>query len=119
MILGGYDYKDIGIKLVVSPQVYGDQIVLTLTQDVSSVSGSVSVQGTSLPTISTRSASTVLRLTSGQSTTIAGLLSSADYKSSSNVLGASKIPVLGSLFKSSQRKNSTTELVLTITAVIQ
>lgn len=114
--VSGFQYKDIGIKLDVTPRIT-NIITLDVTVDVSTASSTVQFQGVELPVISTRNAKTTLSLKSGESTIIGGLISQKELEKGSRVPGLSKLPVLGSLFKNKNKSHDETQLIVLITAV--
>jgi pilus assembly protein CpaC len=78
----------------------------------------ITIQGFSVPAITTRRVQTEVELDSGQSFVIAGLLDSETTDSWSKVPGIGSIPVLGSLFKTRTFKKSNSELMIIITPEI-
>jgi len=92
---------DVGIKVSLE--------VSSIAKQISTATGTVAYQ------IGTRNASTVLRLKSGQTQILAGLISDQDRQSASGVPGLSQLPVLGRLFSSPLDSRSKNEIVLSIT----
>ncbi|WP_161805050.1 secretin N-terminal domain-containing protein [Amantichitinum ursilacus] len=111
------NYQDVGLSLNVEPTVYADDDVAikvemevsTLGQQVTTSSGSVAYQ------ISTRNASTLLRLRDGETQLLGGLISNQDSSSSDRVPGLGDLPMLGRLFRNQTDNGTKTELVLAIT----
>jgi pilus assembly protein CpaC len=112
------DYKQYGVSVRFTPTVYGDTINLQVAPEVSALdrSNSVTVQGFNIPGISTRRAKTTIELRNGQSFAIAGLIKRDFTDSLSGFPGASKIPILGALFRSTSYQNNETEVVIIVTA---
>ena len=110
-------YVDIGLKLEVEPQVFLDNDVgIKVGLEVSNISKEVrSATGTVAYQIGTRNASTTLRLKDGETQVLAGLISDEDRRSANKVPGLGNLPVLGSLFKSTNDTLNKTEIVLLIT----
>ena len=71
--------------------------------------------GTSVPGIRRRSASTTVELPSGGSMVLAGLLQDDVRQAASGFPGLSKIPVLGTLFRSRDYQRNESELVIIAT----
>ncbi len=112
-----FEYKDIGIKLTVEPDIgLGDDVKLKTTLEVSSLGASISVGGLSEPTFNTTTAETTLSLKDGETVIIGGLLENVDGTSASGIAGLMDVPILGKLFSSNVvGPNSKRELVMTLT----
>jgi general secretion pathway protein D len=110
-------YQDVGIKLEVEPKVYSDDDVsIRLNLEVSALGTQTkTASGTVAYQISTRNASTLLRLRDGETQLLAGLISSDERASTAGLPGLADIPVLGRLFSDQTNSHSKTELVLAIT----
>lgn len=111
-------FKPFGVSLGFTPTVLGDGVInLIVEPEVSSIdsSAAVTVNGTSVPGVQTRRASTTLELRDGESFAIAGLLRQ-DFQTSVRqlpILGS--IPILGSLFRSTSFQKGETELLIVVT----
>lgn len=115
------DYRDYGVNLRFKPTVLGpDRISLEVAPEVSSVSveNQVSVNGNVFPSFTTRRASTTIELASGQSFALGGLLQSSEIEQLQKLPGAGDIPILGSLFRSTEYQRRETELVIIATAYL-
>ncbi|MBN8486839.1 MAG: general secretion pathway protein GspD [Burkholderiales bacterium] len=110
-------YLDVGLKLEIEPTVFAnDEVAIRLALEVGSLAGQIKTgSGTVAYQISTRNASTSLRLKDGETQLLAGLLSKEDRSSASRVPLAGDLPVLGRLFSSQLDDGSRTELVLAVT----
>jgi pilus assembly protein CpaC len=75
----------------------------------------VTIQGFTIPGLSSRRVTTDVELDSGQSFVIAGLLDSTATENLSKVPGISAIPVLGKLFQSKTYTKNNSELLVIIT----
>jgi type II secretory pathway component GspD/PulD (secretin) len=118
--VSGFNYKDIGIILKVTPQVNARGFIkLTLAPEVSQNQGTTSfggASGASIPIIGTRKAVTQVSLKDGYTMGIGGLIST-NYNNGVNkvpILGS--IPIIGYLFKQDTRNNTVDNLVIFITA---
>jgi general secretion pathway protein D len=109
-------YRKTGLELNVKPSINAQgSIVLQIDQTISnSVPGASGVQGA--PVFFERSVSSEIVTNSGQTVLLAGLISDSDSQFKDGVPGMSKLPILGKLFSSDQKKSEKTELVLLITA---
>jgi pilus assembly protein CpaC len=112
------EYKNYGVSLSYTPTVLADgRISLRVRPEVSELtsSGSVTLNGTTIPALTVRRAETTVELGSGQSFMIAGLLSNSSQNTITKMPGAGDIPVLGSLFRSTAYQKGETELVIIVT----
>ena len=111
------NYLDVGLKLELEPTVFvNDEVAVRLALEVSSLASQIKTNsGTVAYQISTRNASTALRLRNGETQVLAGLLSREDRTSASKVPLVGDVPVLGRLFASQLDDGSRTELVLAVT----
>jgi len=111
-------FKKFGVGLGFTPTVLGGGVINLLVEpEVSSLdpAASVSVNGISVPGLQTRRASTTLELRDGESFAIAGLLRQ-DWQTSVRQLPLlGSIPIIGSLFRSSNFQKGQTELLIVVT----
>jgi len=113
------DWKKFGIVLDFSPFVLADQTIqLKVASTVSDIDESKTIQlsGWVVPRLISRFSSTTVRLRSGQSFAIAGLLSDKIRSKVDKVPLFGDLPVLGMLFRSTQYQREETELVVVVTA---
>lgn len=107
-------FKPFGIGVSFKPTVLEeDRIHLDISPEVSDVDFSQTVNG--VPTFTTRRASTRVELADGQTFAIAGLLEDKVQESVKQYPFLGDIPVLGTLFRSSEFISKNTELVLIAT----
>lgn len=114
-------FKKFGVGLAFTPTILDNgRINLKVAPEVSQLSsaGSIQIQGVSVPSLTTRRASTTIELGSGQSFALAGLLQNNLSKDISKVPGIGEVPVLGKLFTSENFRKDETELVILVTAYI-
>jgi type IV pilus assembly protein PilQ len=118
--VSGFTYKPIGIILKVTPQVNARGVIrLTLEPEVSQQNGSTSfggAGGASIPIIATRSAKTQVSLKDGYTMGIGGLMTSSQDHGGTQVPVLGSIPILGRLFSSKNVNDTTTNLLIFITA---
>lgn len=115
------EYKDVGVNLEVTPRINDDDkgtVTLVIKPTVSTITEWVSSGNNKAPQISSRTVETVVRVKSGETILIGGLLKHDELKSMSGIPLLHKIPILGHLFKSSSLRKSDTELVIAITPQI-
>ncbi|MGJ8639080.1 MAG: type II secretion system protein GspD [Opitutaceae bacterium] len=107
------EFKSVGIKLNVKPtMIAGDRIRLEVNPEVSTVIGFSVAGEVSNPIIAVRQARTELEVRDGQLISMAGLLQSTDRDTKRRTPGLSKIPLLGTLFKSDRRQSEQTQLII-------
>lgn len=112
-----YDYRDVGVKLKVVPQISSnDTVTLKIEQEVKKVSAST-VDATA-PVTLTRSTKTKVKLKDGSIMVISGLLKDDAEKYNSAVPGLANIPLLGWLFKSKSGNYEKTNMMVFISTHI-
>lgn len=112
------EYKQYGVSLAFSPTVLADgRISMRVRPEVSELSteGTITLNGFTVPGITTRRAETTVELGSGQSFMIGGLLRNSATNSIDRAPGLGNVPVLGALFRSTRYRKSETELVIIVT----
>lgn len=112
------EYKQYGVGLAFTPTVMSDRrIALRVRPEVSELSqaGAITVNGISVPGLTTRRAETTVELGSGQSFMIAGLLRNTTGQDVSKTPLLGDLPILGALFRSDRFRRNETELVIIVT----
>lgn len=113
---GSIEWKEYGIKTEVTPDIEGDLIDLKLTNEVSRLDWSNQVNG--YPAITTRKAVSHVRLKSGQTLALAGMIETTKDDQASGVPLLSSIPILGNLFKSKTVTETKTSILIFVTPKI-
>lgn len=114
-------FREFGIRLVFTPLITPNKTIkMHLRQEVSTidVSNAVTLNGFTIPALSTRRAETDVELAEGQSFIVAGLLDNRDTETYSKIPGLGNLPIFGSLFKSRDKKQSRSELVMVVSPEI-
>ena len=112
-----FDYRDVGVKLKVTPQISSDDMVtLAIEQEIKKVSSSA-VSSTA-PTTLTRSTNTTVKLKNHSIMVISGMIKDDSTTTVSGIPGLSNIPILGWLFKKQSTSTQKTNVMLFITAHI-
>jgi pilus assembly protein CpaC len=112
------EYKQFGVGVGFTPTVLGpDRIHLEVRPEVSEIDFSfgTEVEGLVIPGFNTRRAATAVELGDGESFAIAGLLRDDLIELSGQYPIIGQIPIIGSLFRSSQFQKRATELVIIVT----
>lgn len=112
------EYKPFGVGLNFTPTVLSNgKISMEISPEVSELDFSIGVnlQGFTIPGIITRRVSTVVELADGQSFAIAGLLNDKIRENVRKYPFLGDIPIIGSLFRSSQFVKEERELIVIVT----
>lgn len=110
--------QDIGVKLVVRPQINaGGSITLFLRQEVSSINGVLTDSANDL-VLNKRELETTLVVDDGDIAVAGGLLDQNDRLSVDGVPGLASLPYVGSLFRSTSRQRGRTNLMVFIRPTI-
>jgi general secretion pathway protein D len=111
------NYQEVGINLQFTPRVtYQDEIILdNLVLEKSGLGNFLLVAGQSFPTIVRRRSQGSIRLRDGESNLVAGLIRDDDRKTLRGLPGISSIPLLRTLFGSTDDQVDQTDIVMIIT----
>ena len=112
------EFKQYGVSLSYTPTVLADgRISMRVRPEVSQLTsdGAVTINGTTIPALSTRRAETTVEMGSGQSMMIGGLLQNSHNNSITKAPGVGDVPVIGALFRSNAFQRNETELMIVIT----
>ena len=112
------DFRQFGVKLNFTPVVEDNgEIQLKVTPEVSQLDAAdgIRIQGFQVPALTIRRASTQVELRDGESFAIAGLFQRDYHNTINQVPGASNLPILGALFRSSAWQRNESELVIIVT----
>lgn len=111
-------YQSYGVAVQFVPTVLAENRIRILVQpEVSEIDTSQQFQATAgqAPALLTRRAKTTVELSPGESFMIAGLMNDSTSSSLSQMPGASSVPILGALFRSTAFQRQETELVIAVT----
>ncbi len=108
------EYLDAGIKLTYTPIVSGDGKMVTATVHTE-VSTPTLVSEMKNYRITSRTADTNVRMLSGETLVIGGLISEEEQKSIQQVPLLSKLPLFGELFKNRTKRKAKTEVIMLLT----
>jgi len=112
------EFKQFGVSLAFTPVVLeGGRISMRIRPEVSELSAAngVTINGFSIPGVSTRRTETTVELGSGQAFMIGGLLRNNHSNSVEKAPFLGDLPVLGALFRSKSFRRDETELVIVVT----
>jgi type II secretory pathway component GspD/PulD (secretin) len=107
---------DVGISLIVNPRVNEDDMVtLTISPTVAALVGTSEF---ALPVITERSVNTSVRVKSGDTAVIAGLVSDSETVTVKKIPFLGDVPLLGELFKHRERRPAHREILVFVTPTI-
>jgi type IV pilus assembly protein PilQ len=107
--------EEVGIKLNITPLINADGYITTEIRPEVSVVTAFTGQNNDLPVISTRQATTTVRLKDGNSVIIGGLLSEEKVSIVTKVPFLGQIPIIGYLFQHHDQRTRKTDLVIEVT----
>ena len=117
-----YDYKEVGLKLKVTPHISKKDVVLELHQEINEVVKLEKLQlgqlSYTVPTTSKRELDTVITVQNGKTVVLGGLISQKTVKSMEGIPLISKAPIIGNLFKYRSNQFTKTNLFVFITPFI-
>ncbi len=112
-------YTDVGVILRVTPFITADGLVeMIISPQISSIDPTFTVPisvGVSAPVIDIRSADTVAVTADKQTVVIGGLIETDKARTDTKIPFLGDIPLLGNLFKRSQKNDSQQELIIFLT----
>jgi pilus assembly protein CpaC len=111
-------FKEFGVRLNFTPTLTLDGLIhLKVEPEVSSLdfTNALTLQGFTIPALSTRRVKSEMDLADGQSFAIAGLIDNRVTDQLDKIPGLGDIPILGKLFQSWSKQKSTDELLVLVT----
>ena len=116
-VVNSIEYRNTGVILQVRPRINVDGAVsLDIAQEVSRVADAAqAATGDLTPTITQRKITSRVAVQSGQTVVLGGLIEDAETRNRDRVPVLGEIPVVGSLFGSTNITNRRTELIVFIT----
>ncbi|WP_439374544.1 type II and III secretion system protein family protein [Bradyrhizobium sp. DASA03120] len=112
------EFKKFGVELGFVPTVLSRGVInLRVEPSVSELdfANAVQIQGTTIPSLTSRNARTTVELRDGQSFAIAGLLQTRNAQEVNQLPWIGSVPVLGALFRSASYQQRETDLVIIVT----
>ena len=108
-----YDFEDVGIVLTVTPRsTSGGYVTMEVSQTANDLQGFTSFNA---PSVNQRQAQTTVAVKDGETVVLGGIMRSTVSSTVKKVPLLGDIPILGNLFKSTDKTNSKTELMLFLT----
>ncbi len=115
------EWKKFGVSVDFTPTVLDpSRLSIKVRPEVSELTttGSVVINGTTIPGLAVRRAETTVELASGQSFAIAGLFQNNSSNQIQRFPWLGDIPILGALFRSTSFQHNESELVIIVTPYI-
>ncbi len=115
-----FQYRTVGIKLELTPQVNaGGDVTLEMTAEFSTLGADRNV-GTgqnplNVPTFLTRNITGILRIKDGETSLVGGLIQRNEQDTLQGLFGLQSIPILNKLFTSRKKQSDDQEVLLSIT----
>ena len=107
-----FTYLDVGVNIDMTPTIHLDrEVTLKLSVEVSTESGSVTIDSVTEPIIGQRSDKTTIQLKDGEPCLLAGILTKQNNYSNSGTPGLSEIPLLKYLFGTINKEVQDDEVV--------
>ena len=111
-----FEYKDIGIRLTVEPNIHIDNsVTVKMALEVSSLGQNLGTLQEPAFSIGTRNADTIMLLRDGETAILGGLIRDEERSSRIKVPGLGDIPVVGAIFRNYDDSDTRTDVLLTIT----
>ncbi len=114
-------WREFGVRLGFTPTITpSGKIHLKVKPEVSSLdfANGVTLQGFSVPALSTRKTETEVELADGQSFAISGLIDNRVTEIGNKIPGLGDLPIIGYLFRSRSLQKSKSELMVVVTPKI-
>jgi type II secretory pathway component GspD/PulD (secretin) len=106
-------YKKVALQLEVVPLINSEkEVSLDILQKLDSLGTPARVDGNDIPTIVTRYIKTTVSAPNGATVVLGGLITDDKGVSKTGIPLLSRIPVIGALFRSTNRNHSRTELIV-------
>ncbi len=107
-----FQYIDVGVNIEMTPTVHYDRdVTLKLKIEVSSESGSTTIEGVTEPIIAQKTSDQTIRLREGEASILGGILNTEDQQNWNGLPGLSSIPILKYLFGSMDHIKTDDEIV--------
>ena len=112
------EFKEYGVKLVFVPTVLGNEVVdMRVYVEVSDIdtSNSIRLTGIEIPAFISRKSQSHLRLESGMTFAMAGMINDTSRQTTARIPVLGEIPLIGSLFRYVKHERNESELLIFVT----
>jgi type II secretory pathway component GspD/PulD (secretin) len=114
-----FTFRPIGVILKILPKVNRDGLITTKVEpEVSAVIEFLQTASGPVPRVSTRKATTMVTVRSGESIVLGGLISAAERRTVIKVPLLGDIPILGALFRTSTIDRQESEVIFVVTPML-
>lgn len=111
-----FQYIDVGVNMEMTPTIhYNGDVSLKIKVEISSETGTTTISNVTEPIIGQQSVEETIRLTSGESNILGGLLQEQNNLAVSGTPGLGEVPLLKYLFSTQQREVQHEEIVFLLT----
>ena len=115
----GYEYRNIGINLTVTPRINPQRfVVMEITQTADNLKDTTKIDENDVPIITKREMKAQIAVASRSTVVLGGLVSNERRKSRSKVPILGDIPILGTLFRYDKDADNRTELLVLLTPYV-
>lgn len=114
---------DVGVVLEVTPQISNDgQVMMNIHPVITEKVGESTFESADLtmtsPVLTVRETNTVVRVPDGNTIVIAGLIQEKESETKTKVPGLGNVPILGGLFRNTEKSKEKNELVIFLTPTV-
>ncbi len=115
----GYEYRNIGIELTVTPRINPQRyVVMEITQSADNLKDTTKIDENDVPIITKREMKAQIAVASRSTIVLGGLVSNERRKSRAKVPILGDIPILGTLFRYDKDTDNRTELLVLLTPYV-
>jgi general secretion pathway protein D len=112
-VASNIQFKKVALQLEVVPLINSEkEVSLDILQKIDSLAGSTIVDGNSIPNIATRYIRTNVAAPNGSTIVLGGLITDDKRKNYTGIPVLARVPLLGSLFRSTTINKMRTELII-------
>ncbi|TAN38585.1 MAG: type II secretion system protein GspD [Verrucomicrobia bacterium] len=114
-----YEYKDIGIDLLVRPHINPNRMVqMDITQTADTIAGEQTIDNNQVPIINKREIQGLITVEDRTTIVLGGLVEKSESKSRDSIPLLGSIPLIGWLFRNDNNTTIRTELLVLITPYV-
>jgi general secretion pathway protein D len=114
-----FDYKEISVRLNVTPHVSGsDEITMYVNPVIEEISDWKILFGNEAPVTDKRSVNSIVTVKNGETVVIGGLIRSVESRTTKKVFLLGSLPLIGKLFQHEMMQDTQTDLMIFITPTI-
>lgn len=107
-----FTFEDLGVEVKVTPKIHGTDAVTMAVESTFELLAGQSVND--IPVIGRREFKASVRVTDGEWSIVAGMLSPTESKATSGIAGLAQIPLIGNLFRSTTVNETRENLLIAV-----